>query len=229
MNPPRKRNSSKVNLTISIVFHVALVLGVVYLAARQGILGKKLKEITVTMVPKEKKPELPKEKPPPPKVEPPKPAEPPKVAVAAPPPKAERAAPPPGAEAAPPAAPAPVELPAFAFSDGAHAVQSVSDPDLIYKGLIERALRSHWNKPEDIADDNFAAEVELSIDQDGNVTGSRWVNGSGNARWDNTVKAALSATKTISRPPPKGFPATFITRFDVESQRTEEAIHLSSQ
>jgi outer membrane biosynthesis protein TonB len=228
MKAPKKRNSSRVNFIISILFHTALVAGVLYLAARQGILGKKLKEITVTMVPKEKKPELPKEKPPPPKIEPPKPAEPPKTAATAPPPKAEPAAPPPS-DTPPAAAPPPVELPSFGFSDGAHAVQSVSDPDVIYKGLIERALRSHWNKPEDIADDNFVAEVELSIDPDGNITASRWINGSGNARWDSTVKTALAATKTIGRPPPKGFPNKFITRFDVESQRTEDAIHLSSQ
>ena len=48
-------------------------------------------------------------------------------------------------------------------------------------------------------------------------------------RWDNSVKAAIAATKVISRAPPKGFPASFLTRFDVESQRTEEVIHLSSK
>src|SRR5215831_2786013 len=176
MDAPKKRNSSKVNFTLSILFHVALVGVVLYFAARQGILGKKMKEITVTMVPKEKKPELPKEKPPPPKIEPPKPAEPPKTAATAPPPRAEPAAPPPS-DAPPAAAPPPVELPAFAFSDGAHAVQSVSDPDVIYKGLIERALRSHWNKPEDIPDDNFVAEVELHVDLEGNVTNFRWMSG----------------------------------------------------
>src|SRR5262245_54616615 len=139
MTERKKRNSSKINLTISILFHTAVVLGVIYLAARQGILGKKLKEITVTMVPKEKKPEPPKEKPAPPKVEPPKPAEPPKT-VAAPPPKVEPVAPPSPIETPALAAPAPVELPAFAFSDGAHQVETVSDPNVIYKGLVERAL-----------------------------------------------------------------------------------------
>jgi len=59
----RKRNSSKINLTISFVVHGILIFVIFFFAAREGMLGKKLKEITVTMVPKEKKPEPPKEKP----------------------------------------------------------------------------------------------------------------------------------------------------------------------
>jgi outer membrane biosynthesis protein TonB len=229
MNERKKRNSSKVNLTISIVFHTLLVLGLFYFAARQGILGKKLKEITVTMAPKEKKPEPPKEKPVAPKVEPPKPVETPKVAATAPPPRVETHAPPPPADTAPASAPAAVQLPAFNFDDGAHEVQTVSDPKVIYKGVVEHALRSRWNRPEDIADDNYVAEVELAIDHDGNVSMVRWVKGSGDSRWDNSVRAAIAATKVISRPPPKGFPGSFIARFDVESLRTEEVIHLSSR
>ena len=226
----RKTNSSKVNLTISLIFHGALVMLVVFFAAREGMLGKKLKEITVTMAPKEKKPEPPKEKPPEPKVEPPKSAETPKVASVAPPPLVQNAAPPPPpVQDTPMAAPAAVNLPAMDFSDGAKDVQSVSDPNLIYKGLVEHALRSHWNRPEDMADEKFVAEVEISVDRDGNVTGSRWLKGTGDSRWDNSVKAAIAATKVLSRPPPKGFPPSFLTRFDVESQRTEEVIHLSSK
>ena len=67
----KKTNSSKVNLTISFVFHGILILVVFFFAAREGMLGKKLKQLSVTMT-REKKPEPPKEKPPEPKVEPPK-------------------------------------------------------------------------------------------------------------------------------------------------------------
>src|SRR5438477_13055425 len=102
----KKRNSSKINLTISFVFHGALVLLIFFFAAREGILGKKLKQITVTMVPKEKKPEPPKIKPPEPRVEPAKPAETPKPQIAVAPPKAETPAPPP-AGAQPAVAPPP--------------------------------------------------------------------------------------------------------------------------
>ena len=39
--PKPKKNSSKVNLTVSFIFHALLVLGLVYFAAREGYLGKK--------------------------------------------------------------------------------------------------------------------------------------------------------------------------------------------
>jgi outer membrane biosynthesis protein TonB len=229
MQPRKKKNSSKLNLVLSVLFHGALVLVLFFFAAKQGILGKKLKEITVTMAPKEKKPEPPKEKPPEPKVEQPKPVEPPKIAATAPPPRVETAAAPPPAAEAPAVAPAAVSLPAFEFNDGAKEVQTASDPNAVYKGIVEHALRSRWNRPEDIDDAKFVAEISLSIDAEGKVKGTRWLKGSGNARWDKSVKEALAATPVISRAPPKGFPSTFVARFDVESMRTEEVISLSSR
>ena len=45
--PKPKKNSSKVNLTISFIFHALLIGVMIYFAAREGYLGKKLKEITV--------------------------------------------------------------------------------------------------------------------------------------------------------------------------------------
>ena len=48
----KKPNSSKINLIVSAIFHSALVFVIIFFAAREGILGKKLKQITVTMVPK---------------------------------------------------------------------------------------------------------------------------------------------------------------------------------
>jgi TonB family protein len=226
MSERKKRNSSKVNLTISVVFHTLLVMGVFFLAAREGMLGKKLKELTVTAV-KEKKPEPPKEKAPAPKVETAKPAETPKTVAAAPAPRIEPATAPPPAGVPAAVAPPSVDLPSF-FSDGAKEVNTESDPKLLYKGLVESALRAHWNRREDIADDAYVAEVELAIDPQGNVTDSRWLKGSGNARWDNSVKAAVAATKAVSRPPPKGFPGKVVARFDVELLQTEEVFKVTS-
>lgn len=223
----RKKNSSKVNLTISAIFHAVLIVGLAYFAARQGMLGKKLKEITVTMAPKEKKPEPPKTKTIEPKVEPPKQVQTPKMA-AAPPPRVETAAaPPPPSETAPAVAPAAVVLPDMDFQDGAKQVQT-ADPNSVYKALVEHALRARWNRPEDMDDSSFVAEVELHIDADGTVSSSRWLKESGNARWDKSVKEAVAANPVMSRPPPKGFPPAFIARFDVESERTEDVIHFSS-
>ena len=69
----------------------------------------------------------------------------------------------------------------------------------------------------------------MSIDPDGRVTGYRWLKGSGNARWDDSVKHALAQTKAISRPPPKGFPGKFLVRFDVESDSRRKPIHAVEQ
>ena len=229
MSQRKKRNSSKVNLTISLVFHSVLVVGIFFLAAREGMLGKKLKEITVTMAPKEKKPEAPKEKAPEPKTETAKQTEAPKTVAVAPPPRAEVATAPPPAETPPAVAPPTVDLPSMDFNDGAKEVVSISDPKLLYKGMIESALRSHWNRPEDLPDDDYVAEVELAINPQGQVTNSRWLKGSGDARWDASVKAAVAATHSISRPPPKGFPGVFLAKFDVELLRTEEVFKVSSR
>jgi len=78
-------------------------------------------------------------------------------------------------------------------------------------------------------DSTFVAEVELSIDTQGKVTGSKFVKSSGNTRWDNTVKAAVAATKVITRPPPKKFPTTCVARFDVASEQTENLLQVSSR
>src|SRR6267142_1557296 len=96
MIPRTKRKASRVNLIVSVVFHTLAIGALFFFAAREGMLGKKLKQLTVVMVPKEKKPEPPKEKPPEPKIEPPKPAETPKptVVVAAPKPQPVEAPPP---------------------------------------------------------------------------------------------------------------------------------------
>ena len=68
--PKPKPNSSKVNLTISAVVHGVIIVALIYFAAREGYLGKKIQTITVTkVVEKKPEPEKPKE---PPKVEPPK-------------------------------------------------------------------------------------------------------------------------------------------------------------
>jgi TonB family protein len=226
MNQRRKRNSSKANLIISFVFHSLLVLAVFYFAARQGVMGDKMKTLVATLEQQKPKepPKPPKEEP---KAEPPKQVEQAKT-LAPPPPaiqaKTEEAAP---AVEAPPAA-APPTLDASFFSDGAKAVVEVSDPKLIYKGTVERALRANWDRPEDEKDDEFVAEVELAIDEKGRVTSSRWIKGSGNSRWDKSVKAAVAATKTVGTVPPAGFPPKFTARFDVEMTRTEEVLKLGS-
>lgn len=205
--PREKRNSSKVNLLISLVFHALVVLVVLYLAARTGLLGKQLKKITVTME-KEKPLEKPKA---PPKVEPPK-VEVPKVEV----PKVvetTKAAPPP--TVAPVVAPPAAELPSFDFSGG-KMVQTSSDPVQVYKGLLEYTLRSNWNRPVGMDDDNFVAEVQVAVSRDGHISQPVWLKGSGNPDWDNSVRQAIAATTSMTRPPPTNFPPKVTVRFDIQ-------------
>jgi hypothetical protein len=166
--PPK--NSGKVNLLISFVFHALLVVVLFYFAAREGLLGKKLEKISVQLI-KEKPPE--KAKPPEPKVEPPK-VEPPKVEtpkVAAAP---KLTAPP--VVAPPVVAPANTELPSFDFGGG-KAVETSSDPVQLYKGFIEYTLRSKWDRPEDLADADYVAEVAVAVARDGTLSDVRWEKG----------------------------------------------------
>jgi outer membrane biosynthesis protein TonB len=211
--PRKKRNSSKVNLVISLVFHALLVVVVIYFAARSGLLGKQLKKITVTMEKKEKPPEKPKE---PPKVEPPKVVEPPKIVE---PPKVVAAPP----VAPPVVAPPAVELPSFDFEGGKQVISS-SDPVQIYKGLLEYTLRSNWNRPTDMADDNFVAEVEVSVSRDGQISNPQWKKSSGNTVWDDTVRQAIAATTSMTRLPPTNFPARVTIRFDVQEETISDSI-----
>jgi TonB family protein len=211
----KKQNSSKVNLTISLVFHILLVGGLFYFAAREGLLGKKIQKISVDMI-KEKQPEKPKE-PDKPKVEPPK-VETPKME----PPKAEEESKPsaPPVNAPPVTAPPAAEMPSFEF-EGGKAVNSESDPVQLYKGYLEYELRAKWNRPDNMEDDNWVAEVGVTVDKAGNLSNIAWQKGSGNAKWDQSVKDVFKAVQNIGRRPPTNFPAQVTIRFDVQSEETE--------
>ena len=208
----KKRNSSRVNLMISFAFHALIVVVALYFAARQGLLGKQLKKISIEMV-KEKPPEKPKEpekpKTEPPKLETPKP-EPPKVVEEA------KAAPPP-VTAPPTVAPPAAELPSFEF-EGGKAVETSSDPVHLYKGYLEYALRSKWQRPENIADDSYVAEVEVSVDRKGQISDPTLEKGSGDTKWDESVKEVFKVVKNMDRPPPTNFPARVTVRFDVQEE-----------
>jgi len=210
--PRKKRNSSKVNLLISFAFHALIVVTLLYFAARQGYFGKQMKKIAVEMI-KEKPPEKPKA-PEKPKVEPPK-LEQPKLA-ATPKPEPPRETAPPAATQ-PTVAPPPAVLPSFEFAGGA-AVETSSDPVQLYKSAVEYALRSKWERPDNLKDDDFVAEVKLSIGRDGQLTHPVWEKESGNRLWDDSVRRALAAVTHMDRPPPTNFPPHIVVRFDVQEE-----------
>ena len=215
----KKRNSTKVNLTVSLIFHGIIIGLLVYFAARNGLLGKQIKKIAVEMIKeKPKQPEKPKE-PEKPKVEVAK-TETPKIAPVEKiePPK-ETAPPPSAAENAPPAvAPPAAELPAFSF-DGGKTVVSSSDPVQVYKGLLENTLRFNWERPKDIDDHTFVAEVQVSVDKDGGISDPVWKQSSGNKAWDNSVREAIASAPKVSRPPPANFPSRVEVKFDVQAMQ----------
>ncbi len=217
--PRKKRNSSKVNLLISSIGHALLILVLMYFAARQGLLGRQLKKITIEMV-REQPP--PKPKPPEaPKIEPPK-IEEPKV-VAAPKPVEEARAALAPAVTQPTIAPPAAALPSLEFGGG-EVVESSSDPVELYRGAMEYAFRSKWNRPQDMNDGDWAVEVAVSIGRDGKVGDIQWQKGSGNQQWDDSVHQALAALKSMDRPPPTNFPSHVTIRFDVQENDTESVL-----
>jgi outer membrane biosynthesis protein TonB len=211
---PKTRNSTKVNLVISLVFHALIVGTLLYVAARQGFLGKQIKKIAVEMV-REKAPEKPKvaEKPKEivPKIDIPKAAEVAKMEQ----PK-ELAAPPPSGAEAPAVAPPAADLPSFSF-EGGKAVVTTSDPVQLYKGLLESTLRYNWDRPKDMDDHTNLAEVEVSVDKSGEIGDPVWKKSSGQKKWDESVRLAIAGTAKVSRPPPTNFPHRVVVRFDVEA------------
>ena len=64
-----RRDSARTDLAISVAFHSVIAFFLFFWAAHEGVLGARLKELTVAIVPKEKPPEPP---PPPPVIEPPR-------------------------------------------------------------------------------------------------------------------------------------------------------------
>ena len=208
----KPRNSSRVNLVISLVFHGLIAVAIVYFAAREGVLGKQLKKLAVSMV-KEKPPEKPKT-PDKPKDEPPK--EVPKLTVAPKMTAPKDVAPAPAASAPPAYAPPAVDVPSFSFGGG----RDVGTGDAIsaYQGEIQSSFMGNWKRPEDVDDSKFIAEVDIQVDKEGNLSDPVWKKGSGNTRWDDSIKAALTATRSLPLPPPKNFPSHVVVRFDVTEE-----------
>jgi TonB family protein len=106
----------------------------------------------------------------------------------------------------------------FVFTDGAKAVNTENDPVQLYKGYLEYSLRAKWNRPENMADDDFVAEVSVNVDKDGTLGSVSWQKGSGDARWDQTVKDVFKTVTHIDRRPPTNFPSVVTIRFDVQEQ-----------
>jgi hypothetical protein len=106
-------------------------------------------------------------------------------------------------------------MPALVFDDGGKMVPTENNPTALYRSFVEFSLRSRWNRPTDLADANYVAEIELAVDAAGRISAPRWRRKSGDARWDAAVLDAIAQTKMLDRPPPAGFPGRLTVRFDV--------------
>lgn len=206
----------KAGLWFSLVFHSAAIALLVWLAAREGFLGPPLNQITVNVV-REPAPVLPpapdQPRIPPPEPAPPSPSKPaPLVSAIASPDKITTL---PAQPLPVIAAPAPVDLPSFAFEDGVKTVQITDDRAGGYRSFVEFSLRSRWNRPTGLADEHYVAEIEVAVNSAGVITDPLWKRKSGDARWDASVLDAIVQTRDLDQPPPPGFPSRLTIRFDV--------------
>ena len=124
---------------------------------------------------------------------------------------------PPPSTAPPTVAPPAAELPAFDFAGG-KAVESSANPVDLYKGLLQFAFTSKWNRPEDLADEKYVAEVQVSISREGQISNPQWLKGSGDTKWDNSVRRAIASVTSMDHAPPTNFPPRVVIRFDVQEQ-----------
>ena len=67
-------------------------------------------------------------------------------------------------------------------------------------------------------DDKYVAEVEVAVDRTGQISDPVWAKGSGDARWDESVRQIFKVVKSMNRPPPTNFPARVTVRFDVQEE-----------
>ena len=211
----RKKTTAKSSVTVSVIIHALIFLAGAYWAAHEGMRGQKMKDLSATIMDKEKK-EVKKDEP---KAEERKAAVAEEVksikAAAA---STEKFVPPAAVADVAAAVPPPVIDGSFIINQAV-----IEDPVVSYKEQIETALRSKWQRPADVLDFGYFAEVEVSVDATGHLANTFWKKGSGDAKWDDSVKQALEKSKTFRRPPPKGFPERVLVRFDVQ-QETETTL-----
>ena len=118
-----------------------------------------------------------------------------------------QSAPPPPTRAPPTVAPPAAELPSFEF-EGGKAVETSSDPVQLYKGYAgirvavemepagqPRRMTITWRR------------WTSTVDRAGEISDPVWRKGSGDPKWDDSVRQVFAAVKEMDRPPPTNFPS----------------------
>lgn len=72
-----------------------------------------------------------------------------------------------------------------------------------YYGVIETAVRTHWNLPGWLEQSGLKAQALVLIDADGSIKERRIVTSSGNETFDAHVLAAIDAANPFAAPPAK--------------------------
>lgn len=208
-----KHRQSRTSIIVSVVFHVVVVTLVAWLAARKGMFGEGVKKEIEALEQETKKPEpeKPKEQPKPEvaKVEDAKPTITPTTT------PAPVTDPTPSPSNVPPAVDAPeaADAPEM-FIPAAPTGPVITDKIERYRAVIQGAYLAVWDKPPGPDDANYAADVEISVDSRGRISDPKFIKGSGDTKWDATVKDALAKVKEIGEAPPDKFPQRFTVRFD---------------
>jgi len=81
-----------------------------------------------------------------------------------------------------------------------------SDPKSLYKALVEHTLRSAGTSLTILRTTASWPRWSWRWIRSGNIADTRWLRGSGDARWDNSVKAVLAETKTVGKSAAERFP-----------------------
>lgn len=189
------------------LLHALIIFPLIFFVSHEGMLGKKMQTLSVALVPKTKI-EEPKPKAESPKMEVPKTA----VPIELPKPVAQSVATPPPSVAST-VAPTAVDIPSFAFNDGAKDVISTSDPIELYKMYMQTYIKSQWSTPEGF---DKVTDVYISLDAEGNILSTTF--DQGNDKWDLSIASMFKRVKTFPKAPPKNFPLRFKIRFDMTEQ-----------
>ena len=198
-----RRAFKKRFVAIVVLVHVLAILGLAFLAGREGMLGERMKSLTVSLVPKEKIPEPVKPKAEEPKIEIPQPKTSPIVEQSTPHPQKVESV-------QPVVAPAMSEAPAIDFSDGAKKVITSSDPIELYRAYIQSYLHSQWKTPDN---KDGCVQVKISINEKGTIQKIEWPI-TGTPEWKASVLNVFTQVKSFPKAPPQGFQLTFDIRFD---------------
>ena len=204
-----KDKHTRTNLIVAAVLHGVLILGLLFFASKEGMLGKTMQTLSVTLVPKPKIEEVQKIKAFEPKIELPRVVQAP-VEI----PKTPSVSQPVPVPAAPSVAPEATQIASFSFSDGAKDVISTTDPVLLYKSYMERYLTSKWEVPDGEED---IVMVDLSINVKGTIISTK-ITSHKRGKWESSVKKVFAQVSSFPQPPPKGFPPTFKIQFDSVEQ-----------